>query len=100
MLGCLLFGPMGLAGMAAGMTAGHGLGGAESMFSTYLGGKIGAEAGPAAHSALASVLRQFPPSVVARALASLGYPISKEFAEQYDAMQGRRDSGQNPPQSQ
>jgi hypothetical protein len=83
-----------LAGTAAGMMMGHGMGGAESLFSTYLGGKIGGQVGHEAHEAVAAFLRKFPPSVVARAVASLGGSMSKSLADQYDYLE--RDRGQNP----
>ena len=83
-----------LAGTAAGMMMGHGMGGAESLFSTYLGGKIGGQVGHEAHEAVAAFLRKFPPSVVARAVASLGGSLSKSLADQYDYLE--RDRGQSP----
>lgn len=83
-----------LAGTAAGMLMGHGLGGAESMFSTYLGGKIGGSVGPAAHEAVAALLRKFPPSVVARALVTAGEPFSKMLASEYDYMASDKPNAQ------
>lgn len=83
-----------LAGAAAGMMMGHGLGGGESMFATYLGGKIGANVGHEAHEAVAAFLRKFPPSVVSRAIASLSGSVTKGLADQYDYSE--RDRGQSP----
>lgn len=76
------------------MLAGHFMGGPESMFSTYLGGKLGSQLGPQAHQAVAEYLRKFPPSVIARAIAQLGHPVTKMLADQYDAMHG--DSSKTP----
>lgn len=80
-----------LAGMTTGMLHG-GLGGLESLFSGYLGGQIGSQA----HHTVANFLRQYPPSVVARALAQLGDPFTRMLAKQYDAMPSDRPP--TPPQ--
>lgn len=82
-----------LAGMVAGGWAGHGIGG---WVPALIGGKVGSEVGPETHQAVAGFLRQFPPSVVARAIAQLGDPFTRMLAKQYDAMPS--DRPQTPPQ--
>lgn len=68
------------------MGLGHG-----GWIPALLGGSLGHEA----HHAVANLLRQFPPSVVARAITQLGGPYTKSIADSYDAMPGSKPQ---PPQ--
>jgi hypothetical protein len=81
-----------LAGTAMGLAAGHGLGGG---LATILGGSLGSRLGHSAHEAVADMLRQYPPSVVARAVASLGEPVSRILAQQYDYLNRGPSDGQS-----
>lgn len=86
-----------LAGALAGGWMGHGLGG---WIPALIGGNLGSAVGPEAHHAVTNLLRQIPPSVLSRALTSLGYPVSKSLAEQGDYWSEKSSRGQSPPPQQ
>jgi hypothetical protein len=89
-----------LAGTAAGMMMGHGAGG---WLGAYLGGRLGGSVGHEAHEAVSAFLKKFPPSVVARAVTSLGEPYVRILAQQYNDLTrpppsgGDNAQGSGPP---
>lgn len=73
-----------LAGSAIGGALGHAIGGGESWLTTSLGALLGGRYGHEAHEVVGNLLRRFPPSVVARAVAQLGEPMARALADEYD----------------